>query len=483
MSCELSEGQQSEDASGSAGLVVVSNRLPVRLEEGDDGPRWRTSPGGLVSALTPVLRGRDGVWVGWTGHPDRVRHPATHEGIALHGVPITADELDDFYVGFANRTLWPLYHDAIRSPSFDRRWWHAYVVVNHRYAEAAAAAAAPGATIWVHDYHLQLVPMMLRGLRPDVRIGFFLHIPFPPQELFVQLPWRREIVEGLLGADLVGFQVPGAAANFARLARRLTDAGTADGGLRYDGRVVRVGAFPISIDTADIEARANDPKVRQRSRQIRADLGDPELLLLGVDRLDYTKGIEQRVRAVGELFEEGTLRTPEHVMVQIAVPSREEDGHYQQERDQLERLVGEVNGRFAQVGHPAIHYLHRSVPIDELVALYLAADIMLVTPLRDGMNLVAKEYVTSRADGTGALVLSEFAGAARELRNAILVNPHDLDGIKGAVRFAMEHEPAHASASMRRLRRVVRNADVFAWARSFLAALQGEQQEQEIFLP
>jgi trehalose 6-phosphate synthase len=481
MSCELSEGQQSDDVSGSAGLVVVSNRLPVRLEEGDDGPRWRTSPGGLVSALTPVLRGRDGVWVGWTGQPDRVRHPSTHEGIALHAVPITADELDDFYVGFANRTLWPLYHDAIRSPSFERRWWHAYVVVNHRYAEAAAAAAAPGATVWVHDYHLQLVPMMLRGLRPDVRIGFFLHIPFPPQELFAQLPWRREIIEGLLGADLVGFQVPGAAANFARLARRLTDAATADTtGLAYDGRVVRVGAFPISIDTADLVARAADPRVQQRSREIRADLGDPELLLLGVDRLDYTKGIEQRVRAVGELFEEDTLRTPQHVMVQIAVPSRQEDGHYQQERDHLERLVGEVNGRFAQVGHPAIHYLHRSVPVDELVALYLAADIMLVTPLRDGMNLVAKEYVTTRLDDTGALVLSEFAGAARELRNAILVNPHDLDGIKGAVRAAMEFEPAVARTSMRKLRRVVRNADVFSWAQSFLAALQ---EEQVIVLP
>src|SRR6266576_73716 len=347
MACELSEGQQSENGAGSAGLVVVSNRLPVRLEEGDDGPRWQTSPGGLVSALTPVLRGRDGVWVGWTGQADTVRHPATHEGIALHAVPLTTEEFDDFYVGFANRTLWPLYHDAIRSPSFERRWWQAYVRVNHRYAEAAAAAAAPGATVWVHDYHLQLVPMMLRGLRPDVRIGFFLHIPFPPQELFVQLPWRREILEGLLGADLVGLQVPGAAANFARLARRLTDAGTADAGLSYDGRIVRVGSFPISIDTADIETRACDPRVQQRSREIRSDLGNPELLLLGVDRLDYTKGIDQRVRAVGELFEEGTLRTPQHVMVQIAVPSREEDGHYQQERDQLERLVGEVNGRFA----------------------------------------------------------------------------------------------------------------------------------------
>ncbi len=465
---------------GSAGLVVVSNRLPVRLEEDDTGSHWRTSPGGLVSALTPVLRGRDGVWVGWSGQPGRIRHPESHEGIALRAVPISDDELDDFYVGFSNATLWPLYHDATRSPRFDRRWWQAYVTVNHRYAEAAAAAAGPEATVWVHDYHLQLVPMMLRGLRPDIRIGFFLHIPFPPQELFVQLPWRREILEGLLGADLVGFQVPGAASNFSRLARRLTDAGTADGGLHHDGRIVRVGAFPISIDTAELEARATDPAVVARAREIRHDLGDPELVLLGVDRLDYTKGIEQRVRAVGELFEEETLQTSKHVMVQIAVPSREDNAHYQVERDHLERLVGEVNGRFSAVGHPAIHYLHRSVAFDELVALYLAADVMLVTPLRDGMNLVAKEYVATRTDDTGALVLSEFAGASRELRHAILVNPHDLDGIKGAIRQAIDLEPGQAKARMRRLRRVVRNADVYAWAQGFLAALQ---ESAEIVLP
>jgi trehalose 6-phosphate synthase len=465
--------EPSDRVGGSAGLVVVSNRLPVRLlEEDGTGPRWRTSPGGLVSALTPVLRGREGVWVGWSGQPGPVRHPETHEGISLRGVPISDEELDDFYAGFSNATLWPLYHDAIRSPSFDRRWWQAYVRVNHRYAEAAAEAAGPGATVWVHDYHLHLVPMMLRGLRPDVRIGFFLHIPFPPQELFVQLPWRRELLEGLLGADLVGFQVPGAASNFSRLARRLTDAGAAEGGLQHDGRVVRVGAFPISIDSGEIDARAKDPAVIARAGEIRRALGDPELVLLGVDRLDYTKGIEQRVRAVAELFEESTLRTAEHVMVQIAVPSREDDAHYQAERELLERLVGEVNGRHSTVGHPAIHYLHRGVPFDELVALYLAADVMLVTPLRDGMNLVAKEYVASRTDGTGALVLSEFAGAARELRHAILVNPHDLDGIKGAIREAIGLADDDARARMRRLRRVVRNADVYAWAQSFLAALQ-----------
>src|SRR4051812_2058279 len=463
-------------ARGNAGLVVISNRLPVRLEDGDvrEGPRWHVSPGGLVSALTPVLRGGDGVWVGWSGLSGEVQLPSSHEGIALNAVPISEDEYEDFYLGFANRTLWPLYHDAIRTPSFERRWWQSYVLVNHRYAEAAAAAAAPNATVWVHDYHLQLVPMMLRALRPDVRIGFFLHIPFPPQELFVQLPWRREILEGLLGADLVGFQVPGAASNFSRLARRLTDATIAEGGLRHDGRVIRVGAFPISIDTANLSERASDPAVVERAREIRRDLGDPEIVLLGVDRLDYTKGIDQRIRAVAELFGDGELETPRHVMVQIAVPSREDDTHYQNERENLERLVGEVNGAQSRVGHPAIHYLHQSVDLDELIALYLAADVMLVTPLRDGMNLVAKEYVAARTDATGVLVLSEFAGAARELHSAILVNPHDLDGIKDAIRQVIALDPADAKARMRRLRRVVHRNDVYAWAHDFLAALQSD---------
>jgi trehalose 6-phosphate synthase len=469
--CDRAHESERSDAEGFTDLVVVSNRLPLRRDVEGSEPRWVGTTGGLVSALTPVLRGGEGVWVGWSGEVDSHEVPETYEGIALRAVPLDAEERDDFYLGFANRTLWPLYHDAIRSPGFERRWWAAYVAVNRRFADAAASVAASGATVWVHDYHLQLVPMMLRALRPDVRIGFFLHIPFPPQELFVQLPWRREIVEGLLGADLIGFQVPGAAANFARLARRLTDATGADGVLHYDGREIRVGAFPISIDAADIVTRAAQPAVIARSREIRRELGDPELVLLGVDRLDYTKGIEHRVRAVGELFAEGALAVGRHVMVQIAVPSREQDTHYQDERDRLERLVGEVNGAYSQIGHTAIHYLHQSFPIDELIALYLAADVMLVTPLRDGMNLVAKEYVATRTDLSGALVLSEFAGAARELRSAVLVNPHDLDGIKDAIRFVIQLEPDRARSRMRSLRRVVGRRDVYCWAREFLATL------------
>jgi trehalose 6-phosphate synthase len=456
-------------------LVVVANRLPIRRVDDGTEPGWTLSSGGLVTALVPVLRESNGVWIGWPGDAsgsDAV--PESYEGIDLRVVSISEQEYDEFYLGFANATLWPLYHDAIRPPTFDRSWWNAYRAVNERYAAAAADTASEGASVWIHDYQLQLVPQMLRNARPDVRIGFFLHIPFPPRELFMQLPWRREILEGLLGADVVGLQVAGGASNFARLARRVVGATGSGSTVEFDGRHIEVRAFPISVDTAALAERANDPAVQRRALEIRAELGDPDVILLGVDRLDYTKGIDRRLRAVGELFDDGTLDTSRHVVVQIAVPSREEDPHYQQERENLERLIGEVNGQHATVGRPPIQYLYQSVTPDELVALYLAADVMLVTPLRDGMNLVAKEYVACRIDGTGTLVLSEFAGAAQELRGAILVNPHDLDGLKDAIREAVTLEPTDARARMRRMRQVIRRSDVHAWARSFLNALRDE---------
>ncbi len=454
-----------------AELVIVANRLPVqRAAQGTDG--WRPSPGGLVSALTRVLQSRNGLWIGWPGTSERHDAPLLYEGIRLRSIEISHEEYEDFYLGFSNATLWPLYHDAIRAPAFHRAWWQTYVTVNRRYAAAAAEAVAPGGSVWIHDYQLQLVPLMLREARPDVRIGFFMHIPFPPIELFMQLPWRREIVAGLLGADVVGFQTRQSASNFSRLARRQSTATGTDSALEFGGRAIRVGAFPISVDCAQIVSLATDPSIRSRASEIRRDLGDPELVLLGVDRLDYTKGIEQRIKAVSELFADGSLSPEKHVMVQVAVPSRETDAHYEQERRNLEQAVSAMNGDFGLVGKPAVHYLHQNLPFDELVALYLAADIMIVTPFRDGMNLVAKEYVMCRSTLTGRLVLSEFAGAAAELRGAFMVNPHDLEGIKEAIRLATSAGPKEVRDRMSRMRRRTYRRDVFDWAESFLDALQ-----------
>jgi len=310
-------------ATPTAGLVVVANRLPVdRVTDDHGNVSWQRSPGGLVTALEPVMRRHAGAWVGWHGAPDETVAPFTDEGLTLVPVPLSQHDVENYYEGFSNATLWPLYHDVVAPPEFHRHWWDCYVTVNQRFADRAAEVAEPGAVVWVQDYQLQLVPAMLRQRRPDLRIGFFLHIPFPPAELFQQLPWRRQILEGLLGADLVGFQLTGAAANFVRLVRQRVGHKThRDAVYLPDGRTVTVGAYPISIDASGLEELARRPQTLERARQIRADLGNPRHLLLGVDRLDYTKGMPQRLRAFGELLKEGRVDVDETAFVQVATPS------------------------------------------------------------------------------------------------------------------------------------------------------------------
>ena len=458
-------------------LVVVANRLPVDITLDEQGePSWTRSPGGLVTALAPVMTRTKGAWVGWGGSPDLELEPFDVDGTELVPVMLTEADVERYYEGFSNDTLWPLYHDVIASPQFHRQWWDAYRRVNQRFAQAAAANAARGATVWVHDYQLQLVPAFLRELRPDLRIGYFHHIPFPPLEIFAQLPWRKQVVEGLLGADLIGFQRAGDAANFVRIVRRLTDLTTRGQMITVDEgtpqqRHVRAQAFPISIDSHAFDELARTAAVQERAREIRRELGDPQHLLLGVDRLDYTKGIRHRIKAYGELLEDGRLSATDTTLVQVASPSRENVGAYQQLRDDVELLVGRINGDHGQVGHTPVQYLHQSFPMEEMAALYLAADVMLVTALRDGMNLVAKEYVAARSDERGALVLSEFTGAADELVGAVLVNPHDIDGMKDAITYAVHMDPKEARKRMRRLRRRVLTHDVAAWSDQFLAAL------------
>jgi trehalose 6-phosphate synthase len=354
---------------------------------------------------------------------------------------------------------------------YHRYWWEAYQRVNRRFATVTAASAETGSVVWIQDYHLQLVPAMLRAMRPDLRIGFFMHVPFPPPELFMQLPRRTELLRGLLGADLVGFQGQYGVENFTRAAARLLHLPVSDSEIDVDGREVRVGAFPMSIDVGEVESLATQPEVLSRAAQLRSDLGDPERIILAVDRLDYTKGIEHRLKAYSELLSDGMIKVTDTVMVQVAVPSRERVAHYQILRDRVEREVGRINGDFGHIGHPAVHYLNQTFDGTELAALYRAADVMAVTPLRDGMNLVAKEFVASRVDGAGRLVLSEFAGAAAELPQAYLVNPQDVDGLKGALLTALEAPEDEAALRMAAMRRQVKAHDVRHWARSYLTEL------------
>jgi trehalose 6-phosphate synthase len=458
---------------GAADLVIVANRLPVdRVTLPDGTPGWRGSPGGLVTAIEPIMRANSGTWVGWPGGAETDLEPFEHDGMNLDPIMLSDEEVGGFYEGFSNGTLWPLYHDLVAKPEFHREWWDSYVAVNQRFAEHAASRAAEDATVWVHDYQLQLVPQMLRQLRPDLRIGFYLHIPFPPTELFQQLPWRRQILEGLLGADLVGFQMPGGAGNFVRLVRQRVGHKT-HRDLVYlpDNRTVRAAAFPISIDYRQFDQLARSDAVRRRAKEIREALGNPRKVFLGIDRLDYTKGIYARLRAFSELIRDGEFDVEDAVFVQVATPSREQVEEYRVLRDEIDRLVGHINGDLGRIGRPAISYLHVSYPREEMAALYCAADIMVVTPYRDGMNLVAKEYVACRYDDDGALVLSEFAGAAAELRQAWQVNPYDLNGMKAALLQAYRTDDRDRARRMRAMRKTVRHADVAAWAKSFLDEL------------
>jgi len=351
--------------------------------------------------------------------------------------------------------------DAIRVP---------YQRVNERFSDATREVAGAGDLIWVHDYQLQLVPGMVRERLPRARIGFFLHIPFPAEEIFARLPWRREVLQGLLASDVIGFQSRLGARNFARAARQYGGAKGPDALLEFHGRKVRAREFPISIDTARFAEIASQEKTQAKARRLRAQLGHTRKIILGVDRLDYTKGIDVRLRAVEELFASGEVAVNEAVFVQIAVPSRESVEEYAVMRRQIEEIVGRINGTHSEPGLVAVHYLRRSLPQEDLVAYYMAADVMVVTPFRDGMNLVAKEYVACRSEEDGVLVLSEFTGAAHELKQAMLVNPFDIDATTATLREALRMEPTEARRRMRALRRTVRRHDVYKWADDFLGA-------------
>ena len=470
-----------EQQTGQFDFVVLSNRLPVDRVIAPDGTEsWTHSPGGLVTALEPVMRAADGAWVGWAGQPDLSVEPFVSDGIHIIPVALSADEVENYYEGFSNDTIWPLYHDVIAPPSYHREWWDSYVVVNKRFAAVAADAAAPNAVVWVQDYQLQLVPKLLRELRPDLTIGFFNHIPFPPYGIYSQLPWRKQIIEGLLGADVIGFQRVADAGNFSRAVRRLLGYVTKTTSIEVPGEVPRTvlaKAFPISIDSQSFEELARKPEIQARAKEIREGLGNPKTIMLGVDRLDYTKGIGHRLKAYGELLADGRLEVEDVTLVQVASPSRERVQAYMQLRDEIELTVGRINGDYATISHTAISYHHHGYPREEMVALYLAADVMLVTALRDGMNLVAKEYVASRFNETGVLILSEFTGASDELKRALRINPHDIDGLKDAVVQAIEMPDEEKAKRMRAMRKQVLRNDVARWSVDFLTALRKAVQK------
>ena len=467
-----------------ARVVLVSNRLPVAVQLDRGEPVVERSAGGVATGLRGLHDRSEGVWIGWPGDVSRLdaeqRAKLLSDLAERRCLPVylTADEVTGYYDGFSNGVLWPLFHYLLdRIPPHSHEW-DVYRAVNEKFADAVASAHRPGDLVWVHDYQLALVPQMLRVRVPGVRVGYFLHIPFPSTEVFRTLPWREPLLEGMLGADLLGFHTLRYQDHFSSSVHRILGIPTQGDTIRVEGREIRIGVFPIGVDAPTLSSLAEDADVANDVATIRAEARG-ERILLGIDRLDYTKGIPRRMLAFERLLEREPSWKGKVRLVQVAVPSRGDVASYQDFRSELDRLVGRINGAFSTVDWSPIRYVQRSMDEKRLVALYRAADVMLVTPLRDGMNLVAKEFVTCRSDQDGVLVLSEFAGAAAEMGEALQVNPYDIDAMAVAYHQALTMPEEERRVRMRALRQRVATHDVHQWAQGFIDALGGAAMEQE----
>jgi alpha,alpha-trehalose-phosphate synthase [UDP-forming] len=480
-------------------LVVVSNRLPYVLER--DGEGWALKPGsgGLVTALLPVLRDRGGVWIGWPGATDEVpnvtevlRKAARGAGYTLGPVLLSKDEIDKYYHGYSNESIWPLFHDLQSLCKFDPAYWPVYVSVNAKFAQVLASNCRSEDFVWIHDYHLMDVAHHARQVDCQADLAFFLHIPFPSPDIFMKLPERQTVLHSLLAYDLVGFQTVRDRRNFIQCVRTLVRGAhlSVRGNLhlvKLEDREMRVGNFPIGIDAIGYAARATAPEVEERYREIRTRYHGTQLVL-GVDRLDYTKGIPHRLRAFANLLERFADMRGRISLFQVVVPSRVGIPEYDELKAEIEQLVGEINGRYAQVSWTPIHYYFRSLSSTELLAFYRAADIALITPLKDGMNLVAKEFCACSVEEDSVLILSQFAGASAQLgRAALVVNPYDVEQTANAIHDAFHMGPGERRYRMRRLRRNIRDQNIFWWVDSFMRAATDKELRdfpvQEEYIP
>ena len=456
-------------------LIIVSNRLPITVGTADGHLTITRSVGGLASSLRSTHERDESVWIGWPGPTEPVDHVERAEltrhlrTLRIVPVPLARSEVHSYYDRLCNAVLWPICHDRLDQLPLRVGEWDDYERVNARFADIVAAEYRPGDLIWVHDYHLMRLPTLLRQLLPQARIGFFLHVPFPNPEIFFALPTRQWLVEGLLGADVIGFHTRRWRGHFTAALRRLLGIEMdADATIGYGNRRIALGVFPISVDSLDLEERATTREVNSEVLSLRAE---SQRLLVGIDRLDYSKGIPRRLLAFERLLVEHPELRERMRLVQIAVPTRGRVRAYRRLRREVDALVGRINGRFGSPTWTPVHYMYRSIDPTTLLALYRSADVMVVTPLRDGMNLVAKEFIACRTDESGVLILSEFAGAAEELRDAVLVNPYDVDGVAAAMYRALTMDRVERRHRMCALRATVRANDVRRWAQSFLDAL------------
>lgn len=473
-------------------LIVVSNRLPLVVRPREESDDWEVEAGsgGLVTAMVPVLRRHGGIWIGWpgtsTGEVPRLEevldeHTAGWD-YRVRPVILSEEEQDRFYYGFANQVVWPLFHDLQSHCNFDPAFWRAYRDVNRKFARAIADTASDDDFIWVHDYHLMNVARGLREAGVEARSGFFLHTPFPPLDLFVKLPWRTEILSGLLDYDLLGFQTARDRRNFVQCVRALASDAEVEGGqrvvkARVGDRTTRIGVFPISIDFDAFVRDAQAPEVDEEVDHIREQIPNRRLIL-GVDRLDYTKGIPEKLEALRVALRRYPYLQQNVTLVQLVVPSREDVPKYRELKEEVDRLVGEINGEFTQSGWVPVHYVYRTWDRVELLAYYRISDVALVTPLKDGMNLVSKEFCASSLDEEGVLILSEFAGSSAQLQEgAVLVNPYDVEEVADAINRAVTMPPDRRRERMSGLRSSVRETDIYWWVDTFLRAAVSEDDD------
>jgi len=458
-------------------LLIIANRLPVSVIKRPAGIGFNISPGGLAAGLSSLPGSYEQLWVGWSGIASEKLDAYDRSQIVKHlgekecyPVFLSEKQIENYYHGFANKTIWPLFHYFASCTVYENRFWRTYQQVNQIFCSEVANIAKPGDSVWIHDYHLMLLPQLIRRQLPDAEIGFFLHIPFPSFELFRLLPWREEILNGLLGADLIGFHTYDYVRHFLSSACRLAGTEHTLGKLTVGNRLVKVDAFPMGIDYEKYSQAPNHTAVQQEVRKIRQKVGDCKIVI-SIDRLDYTKGIIQRLEAFDLFLSQNPRYRGKVTLIMVAVPSRTRVPDYINLRNRLEQLVGRVNGEYGAIGWIPVWYLYRSLPFEKLTALYHAADVALVTPLRDGMNLIAKEFIATKTDGSGVLVLSEMTGAASELGEALIVNANNKAEIVAAIKTALEMLADDQIQRNRLMQSRLSRYNVSKWALDFLNAL------------
>ena len=466
-----------------AKTIIVSNRLPVKISQEKKKLSYHTSEGGLATGLGSIYREGDNIWVGWPGlavtkttqKAEIVEYLAT---ASMKPVFLSAQEIEDFYEGFSNETLWPNFHYFNQFTVYDEGLWKAYQKVNRKFAKELESVVEEGDTLWIHDYQLLLVPEMIRSIMPNVAIGFFLHIPFPSYESFRLLPWRRELLNGMLGADLLGFHTYDDMRHFLSSVNRLAGLGNSNGQISVGQRLVLADAMPMGIDYEKYAASAAMPETLEREVRYRTSVGQHKVML-SIDRLDYSKGIPQRLKAFERFLEKNADYRSKVSMIMVVVPSRDTVPKYAQLKEEIDLLVGRINGKYGRMNWTPVHYFYRSFPLTALSAFYRMANVALVTPMRDGMNLVCKEYIASRLDKKGVLILSEMAGASKELSDAILINPNDIEQSADVMREALDMPEKEQIRRMASMQESLKHYNIHHWVKLFMSRLEFIKKEQE----